>query len=68
MTDAEVLALVKKRWDGLQLLRKRLGDAAIDYQNYGGYELLRSKEELEAFDQIDRVNALLKPLFEQAVY
>jgi len=68
MTDAEVFALVKQRWDGLQLMRKRLGDAAIDYKNHGGYELLRSEAELAALDQIDRVNALLRPLFSADVY
>ena len=30
---------VKMRWDGLNMLRKRLGDKSIDYKPYGGYEL-----------------------------
>ncbi len=68
MTDDQVLALVERRWEGLHLLRTRLGDAAIDYQNFGGYELLRTPEELAALDQIDKVNALLKPIFEKPVY
>lgn len=68
MSDEAVFALVKRRWDGLQLLRSRLGDEAIDYQNYGGYELLRTSEELEALNQIDRVNDLLSPLFKSKVY
>jgi hypothetical protein len=38
-SEEEVLALIQKRWRGLQLLRKRLGDATIDFRPYGGYEL-----------------------------
>ena len=67
LTEEEVLALVKKRWDGLSLLRKRLGDETIDFHNYGGYELLRDTE-LPAMGEMDRVNDLLKPLFGKPVY
>ena len=67
LSDEEVFNLVKLRWDGLQLLRKRLGDEAIDFRNYGGYELLR-EHELKALDQLDRVNHLLYPLFGKTVY
>jgi hypothetical protein len=35
----EVYQLVTKRLEGLRLLRKRLGDEAIDFKPYGGYEL-----------------------------
>ena len=38
-SEEEVIALIQKRWNGLQLLRKRLGDAVIDFKPYGGYEL-----------------------------
>lgn len=67
LSDEEVFNLVKLRWDGLQLLRKRLGDEAIDFRNYGGYELLR-EHELKALDQLDRVNHLLHSLFGKTVY
>lgn len=67
LPEEEVFNLVKLRWDGLQLLRQRLGDEAIDYQNYGGYELLREPE-LHALDELDRVNHLLYPLFGKTVY
>ena len=38
-SEEEVIQLVQKRWNGLQLLRKRLGDATLDFKPYGGYEL-----------------------------
>ena len=40
----EVFGLVKKRWEGLQRLRERLGDSFIDYKNWGGYELFRPSD------------------------
>jgi gamma-glutamylputrescine oxidase len=46
-SEDDVIELIKKRVDGLKLLRETLGDKAIDYQNLGGYELfLESNEEL----------------------
>ena len=68
MSDEQVFALVERRWQGLQLLRQRLGDSTIDYRNYGGYELLRSTQELTSLNHMDRVNNLLKPLFGKEVY
>jgi hypothetical protein len=38
-SEEEVYQLVTKRLEGLRLLRKRLGDEAIDFKPYGGYEL-----------------------------
>jgi gamma-glutamylputrescine oxidase len=35
------------RWNGLQLLRKRIGDKHMDYKGYGGFELFREKKEFE---------------------
>ncbi|WP_420387604.1 NAD(P)/FAD-dependent oxidoreductase [Roseivirga sp.] len=67
LPDEEVFNLVKLRWEGLQLLRNRLGDDQIDYKNFGGYELLRELE-LVALDELDRINHLLYPLFEKTVY
>lgn len=42
-----VWATVKLRWEGLKLLRKRLGDKNIDYHNWGGYELFDDSANLE---------------------
>jgi glycine/D-amino acid oxidase-like deaminating enzyme len=38
-SQEEVIQLVQKRWQGLQLLRKNLGDHTIGLQPHGGYEL-----------------------------
>lgn len=42
--QADVLALAAERYEGLIRLRERLGDQAIDYRPYGGYELFRENE------------------------
>ena len=67
MPEQEVFDLVKLRWEGLQLLRERVGDEALDYHNLGGYELMRSAD-MPALEEMNRVNALLMPLFGQRVY
>lgn len=68
-TEQEVFDLVKKRWEGLQLLRKNLGDKNIDFQQNKGYELFED----EAFyttciAQKERLNSLLKPIFKDDVF
>jgi glycine/D-amino acid oxidase-like deaminating enzyme len=67
LSDDEVVELVELRWKGLQLLRQRLGEEAMDYQQNGGYELLADKQS-SAINEIDRVNQLLYPLFDDDVY
>lgn len=44
-TENEVFSLVEKRWKGLLRLRKNLGDKAIDFHNWGGYEVFENKKE-----------------------
>ena len=44
-SEEEVLELIKKRINGLQILRETLGDKTIDYQNLGGYELFLDSNE-----------------------
>lgn len=39
-----VWQLVEKRWKGLQKLRQRLGDQAIQYKGWGAYELFQDHE------------------------
>jgi len=67
MGEDRCLDLVKKRWEGLQLLRKMTGDAAIDFQQNGGFELI-SDREMDCLASMDRVNRLLSPFFRQNVY
>lgn len=40
----EVFELVKKRFDGIVLLRKNLGDKNIGFKNFGGYEFFESQD------------------------
>ncbi len=65
-SEEEVIQLVKKRWEGIQLLRQNLNDGNIDFQCYGGHELfLQSNGELyqKCLGQLKYVNELLKPVF-----
>ena len=70
-SEDEVIELIKKRVNGLKLLRETLGDKAIDYQNLGGYELfLESNEELydTCLKNQDSINTLLQPVFKDNVF
>ncbi|MEM7109651.1 MAG: FAD-dependent oxidoreductase [Bacteroidota bacterium] len=65
--EENTLALVQTRVTGLQKLRKRIGDNKLDYQQNGGYELIKEKE-LNQVDELDRINNLLQPLFQDQVF
>ncbi|WP_033959450.1 NAD(P)/FAD-dependent oxidoreductase [Psychroserpens jangbogonensis] len=69
-SEEEIFHLVKKRIDGLQLLRKTLGDSAINYQQLGGYELFSNTNDLleQCRAKQDSINSFLKPLFGQDVF
>jgi glycine/D-amino acid oxidase-like deaminating enzyme len=59
----EVLRMADYRWRGLRRLRENLGDANIDYQQNGGYELFMDHETERADDcinQLEILNSLLK--------
>ncbi|WP_282030129.1 NAD(P)/FAD-dependent oxidoreductase [Winogradskyella eximia] len=67
----EVLELVKKRINGLRMLRETLSDKTIGYQNLGGYELfLESNEALYnlCLTKQDEINQLLYPIFNTEVF
>ncbi|HQQ94826.1 MAG TPA: FAD-dependent oxidoreductase [Bacteroidia bacterium] len=52
---------VRLRWEGLKLLRKRLGDKAIDFRPYGGYELFKGHSEFEqAQEHLEFFNRQMK--------
>jgi len=62
-SEQEVLRLVDYKWRGLQRLRENLGDANIDYLQYGGYELFMEHEQgmaQESLDHLTYFNNLLK--------
>jgi len=68
-SEAEVLRLVDYKWRGLQRLRQNLGDANIDYHQYGGYELFMDNEATkaeEALDHLTYINDLLKQVVDSA--
>ena len=70
-SEEEVFSLVQKRWKGLQLLRKRLGDERIDFKPFGGYELFLKEDEScydECINKLPFINEILKPLFRADVF
>lgn len=70
-TEEEVIQLIEKRWNGLQLLRKRLGDQTIDLKPYGGYELFLNTDEgsfNECLQKLPFINEILKPIFKNDVF
>ncbi len=70
-SEEEVIELVQKRWSGLQLLRKNLGDQAIDLKPHGGYELFLENDETtytECLQKLPFINDILRPLFKTDVF
>ena len=69
--EHEVVELIQRRWNGLQLLRKNLGDEAIDFKPYGGYELFLKNDNHtyeECLQKLPFINDLLRPLFRNDVF
>ncbi|MEZ4774673.1 MAG: FAD-dependent oxidoreductase [Bacteroidia bacterium] len=57
-----VAGLVEKRWAGLKKLRSLLGDSAIGYEHYGGYEIFTAKDRLvfeKCQDRMSEINQML---------
>lgn len=70
-TEEEVIQLIQKRKLGLELLRKRLGDATIDYKQYGGYELFLTNDVAfyeDCISKIPFINIVLEPTFKENVF
>jgi glycine/D-amino acid oxidase-like deaminating enzyme len=70
-SEEEVIQLIQKRWNGLQLLRKNLSDTAIDFKPFGGYELFLNDDESsynECLQKLPFVNDILKPIFRNDVF
>ena len=70
-SEEEVVQLISKRWNGLQLLRNNLGDETIDFKPYGGYELFLNEDErtyTECLHKLPFINDLLKPLFRNDIF
>jgi gamma-glutamylputrescine oxidase len=67
MPQEDVFNLVVKRWEGLRMLRERLGDDTIEYKNLGGYEFVFNNESIEK-KEVEQINDLLHPLFKAKVF
>ncbi|WP_298319855.1 FAD-binding oxidoreductase [uncultured Aquimarina sp.] len=70
-SEEEVLQLVQKRYKGLQLLRKNLGDTNIDYIADGGYELFTETDHNlyeTCLSKMEGINSFLKPIFKEDVF
>ena len=70
-SEEEVVTLVEKRWKGLQLLRNRLGDTAIDFKPFGGYEIFLNEDEngySECVNKLPFINEVLKPIFKTDIF
>lgn len=70
-SEEDTLALVENRWKGLSLLRKTLGDVAIGYQQYGGFELFQNHQKdtyEECLEKIEYLNGLLSSCFDKNVF
>ncbi|NOW94572.1 FAD-binding oxidoreductase [Mucilaginibacter sp. SG564] len=65
-SEEEAMRLVAYKWSGLQRLRENLGDAGMDYYQYGGHELFMSDEKAIAQNCIEKIGHLNK-LLQQAI-
>ncbi|PWL39950.1 FAD-dependent oxidoreductase [Flagellimonas aquimarina] len=70
-SEENVVDLVKKRWEGIQVLRTLLGDKAIGLEQHGGHELFLKKDTVlfeRCLEGMDALNKLLKPIFGAAPF
>ena len=67
MKEDEVVALVKKRWQGLQKMQELVSSKEMDLKPFGGFELIE-KEQEAALDKVEYINQLIEPIFEKDVF
>lgn len=70
-TAEEVCELVRMRYEGISLLRKRIGDAAMDYIECGGHEIFLKEDQSRyenCLDHLAEINRLLHPVFRQDAF
>ena len=68
MGESKFLELIQHRWEGLQILRQRLGDKAIDFQLHGGFELVLENQNYDFLNQLEKINTLLEPMLGKEVF
>ena len=65
-SEKEVYELIQKRFDGIELLRKNLGDLAIGFKQFGGHELFLKKQQKlfeNCNEKMSFINSFLEPIF-----
>ena len=70
-SEEEVLQLIQKRKEGLQLLREQLGDSQIDFLGHKGYELFTKNDEKlfnQCVSRLAEINTMLLPVFGAKVF
>lgn len=70
-SEKEVVEIIEKRWKGLQIIRKNLGDNVLDFKPFGGYELFLNDEKNNFQDCLSKmpyINELLFPIFKSDVF
>lgn len=69
-SEEEVRKRIKRRYEGLNLLKRTLGEDAIGYEHCGGYEFFRSRDDFEPVaGEIDRFNDWMEEMLgETSVY
>lgn len=63
MGESSCMEVVKMRWKGLEILRNRVGDEALEYKHVGGTELFRKSDNIlqqKCFDNIIYCNQLVE--------
>jgi len=69
--SAEVVDLVRRRWQGIQKLRELVGDRPMNYEGRGSHEVYLRKDEAlkdRCLDSLEGLNELLSPIFGQDPY
>ncbi len=67
MGKESLIQLVSKRFSGLQILRKRLGDENIGYEATGSHEIIFHNQEFDE-SKIELLNQILFPVFNQPIF
>ena len=55
-TEADLVKIIEMRWKGLLKLRKNLGDKAIDFNQFGGYDLFDKEQDDRAESCISQIS------------
>ena len=67
MGEDRMCELVEQRWKGLEKTRNRLGDSTIEFNQCGGFELIRDTS-TGFVDELEDVNQLLKEIIGDEVF